>query len=226
MPMSGKVIDEYFKRWLHDIDKAAELLDTPRFFLEGVLVLSCYLGAFAAMRFPALRDGEAYVSLVLEYSGRRAFYEQIDLLFFLQWPRSKLAANGTYKELRNHSDITAALEQKYGKEDKIRDRRIYLAPSDVLNVARAASISGYDEGNLVAKLPLFSLVEILYRYMRCDAVHSAEYSLFNEAVDVEDNITYGPNHAITDTVLLDTTRNVAQSLWTQCQREKKWPYEL
>ncbi len=76
-------LEEYFKRWHRDTARAKELLDGKRHYLEGVLTLGCYLGAFAALRYSSLKDGEAYVKLVLEYSGKRDFYEQIDLLFFL-----------------------------------------------------------------------------------------------------------------------------------------------
>ncbi len=36
-------IDEYFKRWESDLNKAEELLANNRYYLEGILVLSCYL---------------------------------------------------------------------------------------------------------------------------------------------------------------------------------------
>src|SRR4051794_22351518 len=93
-------IDEYFKRWHLDVARTKELIDGKRHYLEGILALSCYLGAFAAMRYPVLRDREAYVKVVLEYSGLREFYERVDLLFFFQWPRSKLKDHGHYKELK------------------------------------------------------------------------------------------------------------------------------
>src|SRR3990172_5220073 len=116
--MSDKVffIDAYVKRGDRDVTKAAELLVNQRYYLEGILVLSCYLGAFATMRFPALRDGEAYIKVVLEYSGDRNFFEQIDLLFLYQWPRSKLCDNGNYKGLKNHTEIVEALKKVYGEE--------------------------------------------------------------------------------------------------------------
>ena len=43
--MSDKIffIDEYFKRLEKDLNKAAELLSDPKYYLEGILVLSCFL---------------------------------------------------------------------------------------------------------------------------------------------------------------------------------------
>ncbi len=97
--MSDKlfIINEYFKQWERNLNKANELIENPHYLLEGILVLSCYLGAFAALRFPTLRDGEAYVKILLEYSDNRGFFERIDLLFFYQWALSKLRDKGNYK---------------------------------------------------------------------------------------------------------------------------------
>jgi hypothetical protein len=120
MTVKREFIDAYFERWRTDLAKAKELLDTQHFHLEGWLVLSCHIGAFAAMRFPDSRDGEAYVQLVLEYSGRRQFYEQIDLLFLYQWPRSKLCNHGTCKALKQHAEIVAALVAIYGSEHELK----------------------------------------------------------------------------------------------------------
>ena len=79
-------IDAYFDKWKRDIERAETLLRDDRFVLEGYLVLVCYLGALASQRYHSLRDNEAYCQFTLEYSGKRSFYEQIDLLFLYQWP--------------------------------------------------------------------------------------------------------------------------------------------
>lgn len=219
-------IDEYFKRWGSDLDKARELLEDRRYYLEGMLVLSCYLGAFAAMRYPTLRDGEAYVRVVLEYSGKRPFFEQIDLLFFYQWPRSKLRDNGSYKALKQHAEIVVALKGIYGDEDEVKVKTRYVAPSEFLARVKGANIPGFDEANLRDKWPLFSLAKLLYRYLRCDAVHNAEFPFVNEMTDINGNVRYEHNHAITGAVLLETTRGVWETLWKESRAKGKWPHEL
>jgi hypothetical protein len=219
-------VQEYFRRWERDVAKAAELVAQPRYHLEGVLVLSCYLGAFAALRYPALRDGEAYVKIALDYSGKREFFDQIDLLFLYQWPRSKLKDNGNYLAFHNYKEVVEVLVRKFGPQEKFDPANRYLKPSVVLDIVRAAGIKTLDEKNLVEKLPLFSLAELLYRYLRCDAVHSAEFLLITEINDGKGGISYRSNHAITADVLLETAKGVLGNLWKQCMAEKKWPQEL
>lgn len=226
--MTEKVffIDSYFKHWDYDIGKAARLLSNNVYYLEGMLVLSCYVGAFAAMRYGTLRDGDAYVKIVLEYSGRCEFYEQIDLLFFYQWPRSKLRDNGNYKGLKQHSDIVEALKRNYGTEDDITVKMRYISPNDFVNKVKSAAIPGFDELNLREKLPLFSLAELLYRYLRCDAIHNAEFSFINKIRDIDGNESYDHNHAITGHVLLETTQAIYEALSNECHAKAKWPHEL
>lgn len=226
--MSDKIffIDEYFKRLEKDLNKAAELLSDPKYYLEGILVLSCYLGAFAASRYPNLRDGEAYVKFVLEYSGKRSFFEQVDLLFFYQWPRSKLRDNGNYKQLKQHSEIVSSLKRKYGNEDDIKAGNRYVSISEFINNVRAASIPNFDEQNLHDKLSLFSISELLYRYLRCDAVHNSEYPFINEVVNSDGIVSYKDNHIITGSVLLETTRTACKTLWDECKAKGKFAREL
>lgn len=226
--MSDKVffIDEYFKQWEKNLDKANELIENQRYRLEGILVLSCYLGAFAALRFPTLRDGEAYVKIILEYSDNREFFEQIDLLFFYQWARSKLRDNGNYKALKQHGEIVEALKRFYGTEDDIKFRSRYVSPAKFIENVVAASIPGFDEQNLREKLPLFALAELLYRYVRCDAVHNYDFPLIDEGRNGNGNVTYEDNHAITGKVLLETTRSVLKALWKECRAKDKWPFEM
>jgi len=226
--MSDKVffINEYFKQWERNLERANELIKNHHYHLEGILVLSCYLGAFAASRFPNLRDREAYVKIVLEYSGNREFFEQIDLLFFYQWPRSKLLDNGNYKALKQHGEIVEVLKRSYGTEDAIKTGIRYVSPAKFIENVAAAAIPGFEEQNLREKLHLFSLVELLYRYVRCDAVHNYDFPLINAGINGNGNVTYEHYHAITDTVLLETTRCVLKTLWEKCQTEEKWPHEM
>jgi len=219
-------IEEYFKRWHRDVARTKELIDGKRHYLEGVLALSCYLGALGAMRYPTLRDGEAYVKVVLEYSGKRDFYEQVDLLFFLQWPKSKLNDHGSYKELKNHAEIATALTKVYGSADDVKANTRYASKADVIRHASEAKIAGFDEQNLRDKLPLFSLHELLYRYLRCDAVHNVDFPFVNECTDVDGNVEYEENHAITANVLLETVDGIITNLRIECTKACKWPYQL
>jgi hypothetical protein len=178
------------------------------------------------MRFPALHDGEAYVKVVLELSGKRDFFEKIDLLFLYQWPRSKLSDNGTYQQLKNHVDIVKALSGVYGSEDDIKAGTRYISPAKVIELVLASGIRGLDAANLRNKLPLFSLAELLYRYLRCDAVHNADFPFINESIDTKGNISYENNHVITGDVLLETVESVLKTMWKECLEKEKWPHEL
>ena len=79
-----------------DLARAKLLLGDPKYYLEAILVLSCYMGALGSLRYPDAKDGKAYTTVVREHSGRRDFFEQIDLLFFLQGPRSTFRTYGDF----------------------------------------------------------------------------------------------------------------------------------
>jgi len=226
--MSAKLqfIEAYFKRWQSDLSKARELLDTAHFHLEGWLILSCYIGAFASLRYPSKQDGDAYVRMVLEYSGKREFYEQVDLLFLFQWPRSKLRDNGKYKTLKQHTEIVTALERIYGSEEELKLKTRYVGQAILEAQVIAAMIPGFDEVNFRKHLPLFSLAEQLYRYARCDAVHNTVFPLINEVTHINGSITYEHNHAVTSNVLYDTASGILNNLHHECAAQEKWPHEL
>ena len=226
MSDKARFINEYFKQWGRDIVRARELLINPHYYLEGLLVLSCYIGAFASMRFPSIPDGKAYVKIVLEYSGKRDFYEQIDLLFFYQWPRSKLRGNGDYKALKNRDEIVDVLKRVYGSEAGIKVGIRYVSPPELIDHVLAAAIPSFDEKNFRMKLPLFYLSELLYRYLRCDAVHNADFPFVNKLVDIDGNITYESNHIITGPLLLETVESIHKTIRDECLDKLKWPHEL
>jgi hypothetical protein len=226
--MSGKLpyIEAYFQRWQDDLVRAGELLHIPRFYLEAWLVLSCYIGAFGAMRFHSMRDGESYVKIIFDYSGKRTFYEQLDLLFLYQWPRSKLRDHGTYKSFTQHADVVAALQRIYGSENELKPETRYVDQSAALSQVLVARMPVLDEGNVRRSLPLFSLAEQLYRFVRCDAVHNAEFPFINKVYLSDGNIRYQDNHAITGAVLFDTASGILQNLSHECAAKEKWPHEL
>jgi len=218
-------IDAYFDKWKRDIERAETLLRDDRFVLEGYLVLVCYLAALASQRYPSLRDNEAYCQFTLEYSGKRSFYEQIDLLFLYQWPRSKFRNHGLYTSFNEYSDLVKAIEPKFGTESDLNETNRYVSPAEIISVAKSI-IPHLNESDLEKKLKLFSLVQLLYRYGRCDAVHNAIYSLVNEGVNIDGERIIRDNSALTREVILSTVKHANEKLWQECKSLKKWPHEI
>lgn len=225
--MSGNpyFIDAYFEKWKRDIEKAEILLRDDRFVLEGYLVLVCYLGALASQRYPSLRDNEAYCQFTLEYSGKRSFYEQIDLLFLYQWPRSKFRNHGLYTSFNEYSDLVKAIEPKFGAESDLDETNRYVSPSEIISLA-SPKIPLLNENILEKKLKVFSLVQLLYRYGRCDAVHNATYPLMNEGVTVDGERIIRDNSALTREVIFSTVEHANETLWQECKSLEKWPHEI
>ena len=225
--MSDKTdfIDAYFEKWKRDIERAETLLRDDRFVLEGYLVLVCYLGALASQRYPSLRDNEAYFQFTLEYSGKKSFYEQIDLLFLYQWPRSKFRVHEPYASFKEYSDLARAIEPQFGAESDLNETNRYVNPAEIIYVAKS-KIPHLNESNLEKKLKLFSLVQLLYRYGRCDAVHNAIYSLVNEGVNIDGKRIIRDNSALTREVILSTVKHANNTLWQECKSVKKWPHEI
>ena len=225
--MSDKTdfIDAYFDKWKQDIERAETLLRDDRFVLEGYLVLVCYLGALASQRYPSLRDNEAYCQLTLEYSGKRSFYEQIDLLFLFQWPRSTFRNHGHYTSFTEYPDLVRAIESKFGTESDLNESNRYVSPDEIISVVKS-KIPHLNESGLKEKLKLFSLVQLLYRYGRCDAVHNATYSLLNEGINIDGKRIIRDNSALTRAVIFSTVNHVNEKLWQECKSLKKWPHEI
>lgn len=225
--MSGNpyFIDAYFEKWKRDIEKAEILLRDDRFVLEGYLVLVCYLGALASQRYPSLRDNEAYCQFTLEYSGKRSFYEQIDLLFLYQWPRSKFRNHGLYTSFNEYSDLVKAIVPKFGAESDLDETNRYVSPSEIISLA-SPKIPLLNENILEKKLKVFSLVQLLYRYGRCDAVHNATYPLMNEGVTVDGERIIRDNSALTREVIFSTVEHANETLWQECKSLEKWPHEI
>ncbi len=220
------VIRDYFEGWQEDIVRAKSLLGDHKYYREAILVLSCHIGAMGSLRYPNEDDNKAYKTVVREYSGRRDFYGQIDLLFFLQWPRSELQADKNYLKLKNHADISEKIVATYGGEDRVRNGTRYISQQDFMASVDRAPFQGFDRGNLQQHLPLFSLCEMLYRYLRCRAVHSVRFPFVTTNYVADGSIRYEDNHAITGPVLLETTENILVNLSSQCIEQSQWPWEL
>ncbi len=201
-------------------------MDNPKYYLEAILVLSCYVGALGSLRYPGEYDNKAYKTVVREYSGMRDFYEQIDLLFFLQWPRSDFRTHGDYRELKNHTDVSKIIIATYGEEDQIKSGTRYISQQDFVASVDRAPFEDFDQENLLQNIHLFSLCEMLYRYVRCSAVHSVRFPFVTTVHVVDGSTHYKDNHAITGSVLLETTENILRNLSEECMERSQWPWEL
>ena len=221
-----ETINAYFEGWQQDLARAKSLLDDSRYYLEAILVLSCYIGALGSLRYPSEPDNRAYKAVVREYSGKKDFYERVDLLFFLQWPRSNFQSHGDYLKLKNHEEISKAIVDAYGEEEQIKDSTRYISQQDFLTCVEQRPFRSFDRNNLQEHLPCFSLCEMLYRYLRCRAVHNVRFPFVTTVHRVGGGTRYEDNHAITGPVLLETTENIQTNMHLECLEKAKWPWEL
>ncbi|MBI2985954.1 MAG: hypothetical protein HYY45_04220 [Deltaproteobacteria bacterium] len=226
MTIQADILKAYFARWDNDLDRAKTLLSNQSYYLEAWLVLSCHIGALASLRFPTLHDNESYKRLVLNYSGMSDFYEQIDLLFFFQWPRSDFSSHGDFLKLKNHAQIAKKIEAAFGDENTISGGRRYVSCSDFLSVLKNSPFPGFDEQNLQQYLPLFSNLELLYRYVRCRAVHNVCFPFVTKVHLSGGGTRYEDNHAITGAVLYKTALGILNNLRSECVLKNIWPWEL
>ena len=214
-------IEAYFRSWEDKLDRAKTLIDLDDYIYEGVLVLLCHIGAFSAMRYPTLKDGEAYKKILIEYSGMEDIFDQIDLLFFYQWPRSKFQDKGNYK-LNNYDEIKSALVDIYGKEEELDPSKRFVKQEELIVHVAKANIAGFNMKNFKEKLPLFSLAEIAYRYLRCGAVHNSTLCFIdtNSTGDVEEG------YIITKEILYKVLLNIKDNLAIECIRLDEFPHEI
>ena len=128
-----ETIKAYFEGWQEDLDRVKRLMADNKYYLEAILVLSCYIGALGSLRYPGVKeDNKVYKRVVREYSGKKEFYEQVDLLFFLQWPRSLFQSHGDYQKLKNHEEISKVIVDAYGNEVQIMNGTRYISQQDFL----------------------------------------------------------------------------------------------
>jgi hypothetical protein len=219
----------YFDKWSSDIGRAETLIKTEQYFTEGILALSCYIGALARLRYPTeMKDWESYKKIVAAYSGLFNIYENIDLLFFVQWPQSSLAKDRIYCKMKNHAALSSLLKAHFGDTQDIKksaDR--YQKRKDLFRIITQSKSAWFDENNFMEYIELFSNNQILYQFLRCDAVHNNDFPLFNSSYNQETKkITYIDHHQITRDVLLNTVKNIVANLKAECASTGKWPYEL
>jgi hypothetical protein len=149
-------IKAYFEEWNSDLSWVEGLLSDGTHYLGVILILSCYVGCLGLLRYPACQDNEAYKRVVLEYSGMKDSYEEIDLFFFLRWPLSELRGHGSYRTLKNHPEISTAIIQTFGDENAIRGGKRYVKQQEILHAVTANPFPQFDCQNLTQHLPLFS----------------------------------------------------------------------
>jgi len=214
-------IGNYFEHLGKALNKAAALLDHPGFFFEAILVLLCHIGSYARLRFPKpCPDYMSYRRIVLEYSGQQRLYEKIDLLFLYQWRDSDVGNMNRYKRFRNYSDVKTILESHFGDQNAITQRKRFVTQDSIIKRVQIAGLPGLDMNNLKKSLPLFSVVEELYLYMRCPAVHTMRFPFWAAQA-------HG-NHALTSDnyTLLRTARSILRNLKKECLRKAKFPFQL
>lgn len=219
----------YFDKWSSDIDRAVTLIKSDEYSTEGILVLSCYIGALARLRYPSeTKDWKSYKKIVGTYSGLSDIYEKIDLLFFVQWPKSIFAKNNIYSKMKNHAELCSLFNAHFGDDHIIKDSKDrYQNRKDLVHIIENSKSSWFDKINFLEHVELFSNNQILYQSLRCDAVHNNDFPLFNSSYDPETNkITYIDNHKITRDVLLKTVKNIVANLRAESVSTGKWPNEL
>jgi len=225
-----EMIAKFYEQWGQDVARAETLFNCDDYFFEGLLVLSCYIGALARLRYPQEDDDrKSYKIIVSEYSGQKSIFENIDLLFFYQWPRSTLANEKIYKRIKNHPDLVVLLQTEFGDEDGIRNNptRRYQKRENLLSYIKSKNVNWFDESNFMEYIELFSNNQILYKFLRCEAVHNADFQLFNRSYQAaQKKHTYKDNHQINRSVILETVKGIVENLKNECLSKTKWPWEL
>ncbi len=212
---ANNFLKPFFESLETDLARAQKLLNDPDHFLDAILLICCHIGSYSKLRYPRCKDNKAFKTVVIDYSGMSKFYEQIDLLYFCQWPKSVFKDDSRYKKFQNYNQILNVIQNKYGNEQNIKmssDIR-YISPDKFIGLINENSFKGYDSCNFNKTISLFSLVELLYGYVRCYAVHDFDFPVINK-------------HAITGEILGKTAKNILDNLKNQCIAADKWPHDL
>ncbi len=221
-------IKPYFRKWEHDIKRAESLLRGDEYFLEGFIVIACYIGALGSLRYPSVKDWQSYRDIVINYSGLSDTFENIDLLLFSQFKRTKLADEKVYKKLKNYDEILAIISETFGDEKKIKESSDrYIKKEKISALIKEKNPTWYNEDNFIQYIQLFSNIQILYKYARCEAVHNANFPLLNESYTPgTGKITYKDNHQINRNIIFDSLNYIVANLKAECVEKELWPHEL
>lgn len=118
------------------------------------------------------------------------------------------------------------IKVEYGEEETIKEKNRYITPEIFLELIDGNTFNGYDQANLAQHLPLFNLSELLYRYVRCQAIHGYLFPFVTITHVVGNGIILRDNQAITGAVISETASNILSELKDECVRKRKWPWEL
>ena len=225
----AEALSSYFQQWQQDVQRAEELVKS-KYCLEGILVLSAYIGALGSLRYPKeKKDWKAYKDVVRNYSGLMDIYENIDLLLFYQFPRSILKDDSLYKKLKNYDDILKIFYEEFGDEFTIKENRVmrYCKRDHLKDIIGEKQTGWFDNQNFDENIELFSNNHILYKFVRCQAVHNKGFHLINRGVSAETSQdVYEDNHQITRDVILRTANNIVENLKEECLSKNMWPERL
>lgn len=225
-----ETIVAYFEDWKKDLERVKKLLSQHEYYLDAWLILSCYIGALAALRYPIPPesfDRAKYQYLLLKYSGKRTIYEKVDLLFFHQWDRSKYQGHRHYNSLRRHyGNLKGAVEAEFGTEADVQTNKNtrYVSPDRIVRRV-LKHYKGLSSRELRKLLSLFSVSELLYRHVRNHAVHERRFPLVNKVYSGR-SVRYEDNHIITGSFLFETTLNILNAIATECIESVQFPHEL
>lgn len=218
----------YFEEIENAQARAEELCSNNRFHLEGITILMCHIAAISAARYPGQKDWASFKKLVRNYSDHYDLFENIDLLFFYQWPKSKLANDSRYKKLKNYQEISEILKARFGKEEQINESNARYQKRKILSdILKSSKNFSFDNENFIQYIELFSNNQIFYTYARCEAVHNNDFPLINIGYTFPDmRLTYTPNHQITGDVINSSLSRIISNLKDECLKNCKWPQEL
>ncbi len=221
-------IEPYFEKWESDVQRAESLLESDDYFLEGLIVIVCYIGALGALRYQNTEDWKSYKDIISNYSDHSETFDNIDLFLFSQFKNSKLANERVYKKLKNYDDILEIIKSTYGDEQIVKEGTSrYVKKDDISELIKAKKTTWYDEENFLQYIQLFSNNQILYKYARCEAVHNADFPLLNPSFSPETGkTTYKDNHQIDRKIILSSLKNIVASLKNECIKNEAWPWEL
>jgi len=225
-------IEAYFEEWQNRIDKAEKLLLDNKYGLEGLIVLLCYIGSFAYLRYGDKqgKDSKNYTKIVKEYSGFRDIYSKIDLLFFYQLRKTQAYKRNRkyYNKFNNYLHVRKIFIKEYGNnKDNIKSEKRYAIKKAILDLLIKKGVEEALISDVKNNIDKFSNAEILYKYFRCSAVHQGNFPLVNKRTSIEDGaVRYESNSAITIDLIIKTVKNIYSNLKQQCLKEVKWIHEL
>lgn len=221
-------LEEFFKSFEESFKRAKSLYSCPKFKLEGVTMLICQIAALASCRYPEESDWKSFKDIIYLYSGKKDIYENIDLLFFYQWPKSILNEHKKYKKLKNYESIKEIFISKFGEVERIKNnRKRYQKRENLKSLLFSSGVNWFDSKNFLEYIELFSNNQIFYKYARCNAIHSYDFPLINIGCRIDKKETiYTDNHQITGDIIIKTIEGILINIRKKSLEKNKWPHEL